>query len=87
MTHRVPYQQLGLFDNAPCNCMSHNGFLTRLGYRAVDAGWPLTGPTECVRLDSIGSVSGLRRDETTMIWDEEILDEQHRRFLEVVGAS
>ncbi len=41
----------------------------------------LTGDGQYVILDMLGSVSGLRRDETVMIWNEDILDEQYRRFL------
>ncbi len=40
-----------------CDCHSHNGFLTRLGYAALDKGEPLR------YIDEEGSVSGLRRDE------------------------
>ena len=61
-----------------CGCISHSGFLTRAGYRAVDAA------AKSSEIDSRVSVSGLRRDETHMIFDEELLDEQHRRFLDAV---
>ena len=63
---------------------SRNGFLCRKGLEEA-------AQREAVRygldtmdmfgdLDSMSSVSGLRRDETLPIWDEELLDEQHRRF-------
>ena len=39
----------------------------------------LTGDGQAVIVDSPVSVSGLRRDEIKMIFDEEILDEQCRR--------
>ena len=39
----------------------------------------LTGDGFSVILDSPGSVSGLRRDEINMIFDEEIIDEQCQR--------
>ena len=71
-----------------CNCLSHNTFLTRAGYAEFDARvGGLTGAEECVRLDTFGSVSGSRRDETSMIWptDEET-DEQFRRILELEEA-
>ena len=82
MTHR----QLSFLDlyGGACNCMSHNGFLTRLGYAAVDAGWPLTGPTECVRLDTSVSVSASVEVEDGHVFDDQIIDEQYRRFLELV---
>ena len=63
-----------------CSCHSHNGFLTRAGYRALD----LAAQTSY--LDRSVSVSGSRRDETTMIFDEGVIDEQHRRFLDPVGG-
>jgi len=59
-----------------CGCVTHNGFLTRTGYRA------LAEAEQRRYLDSVGSVSAMPETEITMIFDEEILDEQHRRFLE-----
>ncbi len=59
-----------------CSCHAHNGFLTRKGYEALDVA------AEQLYLDIGSSVSGLRRDEHTMIFDEGVLDEQHRRFLQ-----
>ncbi len=32
-------------------------------------------------LDSIGSVSGLVEVEGSRVWDDQLLEEQHRRFL------
>ena len=58
-----------------CNCRHHNGFLTRRGYELAEE-------ADQRYLDKVGSVSGLRRDEMTMIFDDGVLDEQHRRFLE-----
>ena len=76
-----------------CDCRSHNGFMTAKGLEEAAqrsfAGFDsrevgLTGESDPVRLDRSGSVSGLRRDETPMIWNEEILDEQFRRnFLQL----
>ncbi len=70
-----------------CRCHSHNGFV--LGEprsleglsiaRAEEKG--LTPDVDCVRLDLVGSVSGLRRDETDHVFDDEIVDNQYRRFL------
>jgi len=60
-----------------CGCISHNGFLTRAGYRALDRADGL------LEVDSTGSVSGLTRHDITMIFDDGVIDEQHRRFLEL----
>ena len=74
-----------------CRCHSHNGFLLSpegLAQREMfDPGSHEVGLTrdeECVTLDSQGSVSGSRRDEIKMIFDEGVIDEQHRRFLSSV---
>ena len=64
---------------------SRNGFLTVRGY-AENAQRSLEGlevvdmelPLEYV--DKVGSVSGLRRDEEFHVFDDHLLDEQHRRF-------
>ncbi len=66
--------------SAVCGCISHDGFLTRRGYellqnREVDGGEALT------YLDKVGSVSAVRRDETMFVFDDVLLDDQHRRFL------
>ena len=72
-----------------CGCRSHNGFLTAKGLAEAaqreTAALSLEGLTpmsESVRLDIQGSVSGLRRDETTMIvWPtDEVTDEQFARY-------
>ncbi len=60
--------------SAVCGCISHNGFLTRAGYRSLDQA------AQPQYLDKVGSVSGLRRDEITMIFDEGVLNEQFERF-------
>jgi len=63
-----------------CLCLSHNGFLTKLGYAVVDE----RGHSELAHwgdmcyLDNVGSVSAYER---RMIFDDHILDEQYRRFL------
>ena len=69
-----------------CECQSHNGFLTRRGYEAARRRG-VDKAEEIRYLDSSGSVSGLRRDETEMIFCEEVLDEQHRRFLNCNGEA
>ena len=64
-----------------CGCHSHNGLLLSLeglaqrelkldGVDDVDAS---------LYLDKVGSVSALRRDE--IIFDDALLEQQHRRFL------
>ena len=76
-----------------CGCTSHNGFLTAkglkeaeqrslegLGIPGVDM-WP-----DCQYLDKVGSVSGLRRDEMTMIFDEGVIDEQFQRNFHPAGG-
>ncbi len=73
--------------------MSHNGFLTAKGLEetaqrelafAFDHGVCLDRVREGSYLDKVGSVSGARRDEIVMIFDVALLDEQHRRFLNVL---
>ena len=73
----------------PCECSHHNGFLTERGYelaqRGVGSQLDLLGGVDrypdCQYLDNRVSVSGLRRDENKMIFVGDIIDEQHRRFL------
>ena len=69
-----------------CRCLSHNGFLTAYGYEVTAQrsleGFEVVdrGGADCY-LDKVGSVSAMRRDETTMIWDEGVLhDQQQRHF-------
>ena len=69
-----------------CGCYSHDGFLTKAGYalvaqRRVDFPGEVDMGTLQRYLDSMGSVSGLRRDEDLyeFISDKDI-DEQARRF-------
>ena len=73
-----------------CDCRSHNGFLRAKGLKeaaqrfSFEGLLPLGGVApgeEFSYLDKVGSVSGLRRDETVMIFNEGIIDEQYRRFL------
>ena len=65
-----------------CSCHSHGSFLTakgleeaaqrELGLHGIDAMEP------CCHLDKVGSVSGSPLQDTH--WDDEIIDQQHRRF-------
>ena len=69
-----------------CGCTSHNGFLTSRGLREVAQrsleGLEVDAMDESRYLDKVGSVSGARRDETDHVFDDQVLDEQYRRFLE-----
>ncbi len=63
-----------------CGCISHDGFLTRRGYQSLRA--PEVDKAEAsLYLDKVGSVSAVRRDEAMVIFDDEVLEEQYRRFL------
>ena len=64
---------------------SRNGFLTERGYELAQqiSLEGLTPVGDSVRVDIPVSVSGERRDETFLIFDEELIDEQYRRFLSV----
>jgi len=55
-----------------CGCLSHNGFLTRAGYRALDMAAQLP------YLDKVDSVSALTGPRPIFV--DEILEQQHRRF-------
>ena len=76
---------------------ARNGFLTIYGLaeaelRGVDrahelAMLALDGETCQLYLDKVRSVSGSRRDEIKMIFDDGVIDEQHRRFLDAVARS
>ena len=72
------------------NHHSRNGFLTSKGLeetaqRSLEGlevcDVPLTGREQSVSLDSPVSVSGLRRDEIRLPFDDELIDNQYRRFL------
>ena len=54
-----------------CHCHSHNGFLTKAGYRALDMA------EQNRYLDTSGSVSALVEVEV----NDDQIDEQYRRFL------
>ena len=68
--------------------MSHharNGFLTAKGLEEAAQRFFLEPDALAVEqtrryLDKVASVSGLRRDETTMIFDEGVIDEQFERY-------
>ncbi len=73
-----------------CRCTSHNGFLTERGFAelaqrtSLEGLLPLGGvdTDEVVPyLDKVGSVSALVEVEEFHVWDAQLLDSQHRRFL------
>ncbi len=66
-----------------CRCHSHNG-LRRVPpppHLSLE-GLELAGEVAKRYIDRVGSVSGLRRDET--VFDDELLDQQYQRFLDEV---
>ena len=69
---------------AGCSCHSHNGFLlgsTGRGEAAQQTSLEGLAPRgELEYLDKVDSVSGPRRDETHMIWNEGVINEQVERF-------
>ena len=75
-----------------CGCHSHNGLLLSpegLAQRepefADDPGVGLPRSDYRSILDKVGSVSGARRDEMMLEFDDELIDEQYRRFLKEVA--
>jgi len=67
-----------------CRCFSHNGFLTERGYSELAQRTSLEGLLprgDSVIVDMHGSVSGLRRDEAFHVFDDDLIDNQYRRFL------
>ena len=68
-----------------CGCRSHGSFLTANGLEEAaqrrSGSLELAGMVASRYLDKVGSVSGLRRDEITMEFHEEMIDEQYQRFL------
>ena len=69
-----------------CDCSAHNGFLTAKGLeeaaqRVSIEGLAPLGVREYI--DKQVSVSGLTRHDINMDFHEELIDEQHRRFLQV----
>jgi len=67
-----------------CGCHSHNGFVI---LRNLPFGRGLAEDDMQLYLDKVASVSGSRRDEITMIFDDEVIDDQHRRFLQEVAYA
>ena len=73
-----------------CDCRSHNGLLTAKGLEEAAQRFSLEGLApggEREYLDKVGSVSGQFEFEFTMIFDDALIDEQHRRFLNEVACE
>ena len=68
-----------------CKCLSHNGFLTAKGLReAAQRDVNIDGLDNMDMfgyLDRSGSVSGLELERDFHVFDDALLDQQHRRFL------
>ena len=76
-------------DRVTCGCSAHNGFLTAKGLEEAAQQFSLEGLVprgECEYVDRVLSVSALTETEINMIFDDGVLDEQHRRFLEQFEA-
>ena len=68
-----------------CSCHSHDSFLTVRGYaenaQRERESLELAGVVASRYLDLVGSVSGLRRDETSLDWPpDKFLEDQAERF-------
>ena len=67
-----------------CDCRAHNGFLTVRGYaenaQREDALPRVDDMDMFEYLDCSVSVSGLRRDEDFLVFDDQVIDQQYRRF-------
>ena len=65
-----------------CRCHSHNGFLTVRGYedaqRELELDEGLAVEKISVYIDKVGSVSASQF--LVSIWDDQVIEEQYRRF-------
>jgi len=62
-----------------CECLSHNGFLTRRGYEAATQRG--VDKAEASRyLDRVSSVSAFETETERMIFNDGVIDEQFERF-------
>ena len=69
-----------------CCCLSHNGFLTTAGYAVVaQRERQLYGGVDLFEdlcyVDRVVSVSALVEVEGAALFDDQLIDQQHRRFL------
>ncbi len=69
-----------------CGCLSHNGFLTDRGHAEVAQrsleGLELAATDLSRYVDRVGSVSALVEGEGFHVFDDRLLDNQYRRFLD-----
>ena len=68
-----------------CKCHSHNGFVLGrspegLAQRELERAGDLTRSDKGVSLDMVGSVSALVDVEGSHVFDDQLLDNQYRRF-------
>ena len=68
-----------------CQCLSHNGFLTDRGYaevaqRSLEGLESVDMFADMCYLDKVGSVSALVEVEENHVFDDQLLDNQYRRF-------
>ena len=69
--------------HSDCDCRSHNGFLTAKGLEEAAQQLSLEGldPLGVPEyLDKVGSVSGLELERDFHVWDDHVIEQQHRRF-------
>ena len=66
-----------------CGCHSHNGFVLSSTPELAQlfAEDVLDGESEVAYLDRVVSVSALVEVEGSYVFDHELIDQQHRRFL------
>ncbi len=67
-----------------CSCRSHGSFLTAKGLAEAEQRFSLEGlaPRGLLEyVDKVGSVSALAEAEDSHVFDDEVLDQQYRRFL------
>ncbi len=67
-----------------CSCSSHGTFLTAKGLEEAAQRFSLEGLAprgEREYLDKVASVSALDEDEARFPFDDELIDNQYRRFL------
>jgi len=66
-----------------CSCSAHGGFLTAKGLREAAQRLSLEGLAprgEMCEVDKVGSVSALAEAEDFHVFDDELIEQQHRRF-------
>ncbi len=67
-----------------CDCLSHNGFLTRKGHLLVTSLIGVDRGDEVCYLDKVGSVSGSESTgQDAPQWQDNLLNEQYLRFVGV----